>query len=224
MRKLTKNKPLKEMPFDAKNQYEMTVIRKKSPVLSLEEQALCFIDFLNNDDFIKNPNLRQFYVELVSLYNAAVFHGMNYKPSKRYCLSKCYVRELEFRKPEGRKRMDDYRKYSILKTEAYKALEKISFDYYTSFPEHQSDVDVTIYRSLRSDMSDMLGDICSTIKFNRFFSEYADQLASVSDQLYKDFIIHWGSNHCVDLIRAIHWKLMGDFTWHNCKYRDSLTK
>lgn len=215
MRKLEESESLKEMPVDTKLQYEMITIKKKSSVLSLEEQALCFIDFLNSDDFINDPNLKQFYVELVSLYYAAVFHGLGYKPSKRYCISESYVRELEIRKPEGRNRLDDYKEISILKTEAFKALEHISFDYYTSFPEHQNDVDLTIYRSLRSDMSDMLGDICGTIKFNRFFSEYANQLASVSDQLYRDFIIHWGSNHCVDLIRAIQWKLKDDFRWHN---------
>ncbi len=75
-----------------------------------------------------------------------------------------------------------------------------------------------------SDITDIVNDLCSVIAFNHFFSEYGDQMPSVSDQLYNDFMIHWGANHCVDLIRAIHLKLNDDFKWHNFKRRESLKK
>ena len=219
-----RNNILEKMSFDAQHQFEMVAIKKQSNVFSLEEQALCFIDFLNGDDFIENSNLENLYLQLVSLYHIAVYHRLNYKPSKRYYVSKCYVTELELRKPGGNQRLEDFMDFQILKQESRDALERMSFVYFTSFPQHEEAKVFPIYRSLTSDMQDILSDICYTIGFNRFFSEYADQMTSVSDHLYKDFIIHWGSNHCIDLIRAIHMKLKNDFRWHKCKYRDSLVK
>jgi hypothetical protein len=140
-----RNNILEKMSFDAQSQFEMVAIKKQSNVLSLEEQALCFIDFLNGDDYIENSNLENLYFQLVSLYHVAVYYRLSYKPSKRNYVSKCYVTELELRKPGGNQRLED-------------------------------------------------------------------------------FIIHWGSNHCIDLIRAIQMKLKNDFRLHKCKYRDSLGK
>lgn len=196
---------------------EIVLNRKQSKSNSLEEQVWVFFDFLNSDQFIERPSLKEFYVHLVSLYHAAVSHGFNYQRSKRYFLSIGYLLKLEKQKTGTITFLELSRANPVLRAETSVALEQISFSYYTSFPEHEKDTTEPIYRSLSSDMKDVLSDLCKTISFNRIYTEFAAQLPTVSDQLYKDFINHWGSNHCVDLIRAIHWKLNDDFKLHNSK-------
>lgn len=214
----------KEMPIDTNLKFEMVAIKKQSKFPSLADQVLCFIDFLNSTEFIANPKLENLYVQLVSLYHSAVFYSLSYKISKRYYFSESYVLEYERGMPEGKRRLEEYLNYQVVGGDSLEALQKISFVYYTSFPEHEQDNDVPIHRSLISDMQCILSDLCRTIKFNNFFDEYADKMPSVSDQLFRDFNLHWGSNHCVDLIRAIQWKLKDNFKWHNSICRDTLKK
>ncbi len=102
------------MDSETDQNFAMESIKKQAIVPSLEEQAVCFIDFLNCDDFIENPRLRHFYVQLVSLYHAAVSHGMSYTRSKRYYLSKSYVILLERHKPEGEHRIKEYSEIRII--------------------------------------------------------------------------------------------------------------
>ena len=47
--------------------------------ISLEKEVKRFIDFLNSDDFVTNPDLQTLNIQLVELYLAALKYGIENK-------------------------------------------------------------------------------------------------------------------------------------------------
>jgi len=177
--------------------------------ISLEEQAYRFIEFLNSEEFSTKPNLRKFHIELVNLYLAALNHGLHFKKKQRkFNLNSVIAKDIESGIYEKRKEFHSS-KNRIGRT-ALDSLEKISFVYFSSQPSNENDIQKPICRHLKGDMLEITDDLNNLFTIREIYPEHIKKMPSLSDELYQSFIIHWGTNHCIDLIHAIHMKLIED--------------
>ncbi len=177
--------------------------------ITLEEQTYRFIEFLNSEQFSTKPNLRKFHIELVNLYLAALNHGLHFKKEQRkFNINSVIAKDLKSGSYEKKKEM--YFSENRIGRKALDALNQISFVYFSSQPSNENDIQKPICRHLMGDMSDLATDFNTIFKIREIYPEHNKKMPSLSDELYQSFIIHWGTNHCIDLIHAIHMKLIED--------------
>lgn len=166
----------------------------------LENQANHFIAFLNSEAFCTNPTHESLYIELTALYYVAVQHSKHFKRRKYF---NYFLMLYTEQKAGNSEKMERYNNHRLIKRPALEALKKLDFVYFANWYLDKEDEKV-IHRSLYSDMIETLGDIEKDLSWRKLFPEFNRKALSVSDQIFNNFKIHWGRNHCIDLIRALH--------------------
>lgn len=182
-------------------------------LITLEEQTYLFVEFLNSEEFSTKPNLRKFHIELVNLYLAALNHGLHFKKAHRkFKINSVIVEDIKSCSYEKKKEI--YLSENRIRKKALDSLNQISFVYFSSQPSNENDIQKPIYRHLYGDMLDIATDLNDIFMIRAIYPEYIKKMPSLSDQLFQSFIIHWGTNHCIDLIHAIHMKLIEGDNFH----------
>lgn len=177
----------------------------------LELQANHFIEFLNSEDFHSNPTHESLFIELTALYNAAVQHAKHFKRRKYF---EHFFMLYTEQKAGNSEKIERYLKHRLVNEEAYEAIKNLDFVYFSNW-ELKKESENLVSRSLNSDMIEILGDIEKDLSWRILFPEYNRKALSVSDQVFLNFKIHWGRNHCIDLIRVLHEKLKSQFDTGN---------
>lgn len=166
----------------------------------LELQANHFLEFLNSEEFHSNPTHESLFIELTALYNAAVQHAKHFK--RRNYFDHFFMLYTE-QKAGNLEKIERYLKHRLVNEEAYEAIKKLDFNYYANW-DQKDENEKLIPRSLNSDLIEIIGDIQKDLSWRILFPEFNRKALSASDQIFLGFKIHWGRNHCVDLIRVLH--------------------
>lgn len=177
----------------------------------LELQANHFLEFLNSEEFHSNPTHESLFIELTALYNAAVQHAKHFKRRKYF---EHFFMLYTEQKAGNSEKIEKYQNHRLIQKHAYEAIKKLDFVYYSNW-ELQNDVKELVYRSLYSDLNDIIGDIETDLSWRILFPEFNRKALSASDQVFLSFKNHWGRNHCIDLILALHQKLKSQFDTRN---------
>lgn len=189
----------------------MNNIESNTSKKDLELQAKHFVDFLNSEEFCNNPTHENLFIELTAMYNAAVQHAKYYRRRKTFDFVLMLYNE---QKAGNSKKVERYKNHRLIKEKAYEALKKLDFVYFANWELNDEHEDL-VYRSLYGDMLDIVGDIKQDLSWRILFPEFNRKALSVSDELFQSFKIHWGRNHCIDLIRALHEILKGQLDTKN---------
>lgn len=136
--------------------------------ISLEQEVRRFLDFLNSDDFVTNPDLQTLNIQLVELYLSALKYGIENKKANRQIVDWLthFFRESKLKKQSKLVKFHETRK---VPEPVLTALSQISFDYYCSHPEHETDITSPIYRHLLGDMKEILCDLNSVLAFQEVY-------------------------------------------------------